>query len=495
VTNPIQPLPPTAVHANADLYLGALHAHRERPTLLYHRGEFYRHKLTHWELTDREALQSWVYRLFKDTWYTDSQGNVQPFNINMVKTKAIVDALQNELHVDRGIDVPAWFDKESPNHVTHPPGLPAREMIATSNCLLHSRTRQVYAHTPRFFNQVAVHYPFDATATTPVGWLDFLNDLWPDDAESIDTLQEIFGYLLTARTDLQKFFMIIGPPRSGKGTIIRVLTALLGGDGNVASVSLADLNQRFGLEEIESKNLAVMQDARFRSRDDGVAVERILSITGEDPVSIEKKGKGIFSARLMARFLLVSNELPKMSDESGALRSRVVMLKLTKTVEEARRDVQLTERLLVELPGILNWALDGLDRLNRRGRLEQPKSAAEHLELLANLSSPKQAFVEQYCRVHPDGAVKKQLLFDVWKYWCTKTNTMPGNEVHFARDLYAAVSNVKSSRRTEADGKKVQYYAGIGLNPEGTEIAAAISYAQQMTQQFMPRDGDDSGQG
>jgi putative DNA primase/helicase len=63
-----------------------------------------------------------------------------------------------------------------------------------------------------------------------VGWLDFLNDLWPDDAESIDTLQEIAGYLLTARTDLQKFFMIIGPPRSGKGTIIRVLTALLGGD-------------------------------------------------------------------------------------------------------------------------------------------------------------------------------------------------------------------------------------------------------------------------
>jgi putative DNA primase/helicase len=165
-------------------------------------------------------------------------------------------------------------------------------------------------------------------------------------------------------------------------------------------------------------------------------------------------------------------------------------------VDEAAATSTSRSGLLVELPGILNWALDGLDRLNRRGRLDPaqvvrraPGAAVEPCRRLSRRSSSSTA---ASTRTVPS---RRQLLFDVWKYWCTKTNTMPGNEVHFARDLYAAVSNVKSSRRTEADGKKVQYYAGIGLNPEGTEIAAAISYAQQMTQQFMPRDGDDSGQG
>jgi hypothetical protein len=99
----------------------------------------------------------------------DSQGNVLPFNINMVKAKALVDGLQNKLH-DR-----PWHRRARvvrprvTGHVTQPPGLPAKEMIACANALVHSGRGRVYAHTPRFFNQVAVPYPFDAAATTPRG--------------------------------------------------------------------------------------------------------------------------------------------------------------------------------------------------------------------------------------------------------------------------------------------------------------------------------------
>jgi putative DNA primase/helicase len=54
----------------------------------------------------------------------------------------------------------------------------------------------------------------------PLEWLSFLARLWPDDAQSIDALQEIFGYVLTSDTSQQKAFLIVGPPRSGKGTRI-----------------------------------------------------------------------------------------------------------------------------------------------------------------------------------------------------------------------------------------------------------------------------------
>jgi putative DNA primase/helicase len=478
VTAPFQPQSPAAVHANVQLALSHLFGHPERPRLVFHRGDFYRWRDNHWALVHRDTLHSAVYRLFEDMWYPDNQGNMMPFNISMQKAKALVDGLQNKTLIDHGIDVPAWFDRDNTDIVTTPPGLPAAEMIACGNVLVHSRSRQTFQHTPRFFNHVAVPYAFDAAAPQPRAWLDFLNDIWADDAESIDTLQEIAGYLLTARTDLQKFFMLIGPPRSGKGTIVRVLTALLGGDSAVASISLANLNEKFGLAELEAKQLAVMQDARFRSRDDGVAVERILSITGEDPVSVEKKNKDQFTMRLSTRFLLVSNELPKMADESGALRSRVVMLRMMRTVDEARRDIHLTDRLLAELPSILNWALDGLDRLNRRGRLVQPKSSEHHLNLLAMLSSPKQAFVDELCRVDTNERIPKQLLFDVWKFWCGRTGQLPGNMVHFARDLYAAVPGVDDARLS-VNGKKIQHFTGLGLNTEGQAIADTISWTRQ----------------
>ena len=82
--------------------------------------------------------------------------------------------------------------------------------------------------SPRFFNAFALDYDFDPAAPAPVEWLAFLGQVWGDDPESIDCLQEWFGYLLTPDTRQQKILMMVGPKRSGRGTIARVLKALVG---------------------------------------------------------------------------------------------------------------------------------------------------------------------------------------------------------------------------------------------------------------------------
>lgn len=71
-------------------------------------------------------------------------------------------------------------------------------------------------------------FPYDPDAPAPRRWLEFLHQLWPNDEEPIEALRDWFGYVLSGRTDLQKIFMIIGPLRSGKGTISRILTAMIG---------------------------------------------------------------------------------------------------------------------------------------------------------------------------------------------------------------------------------------------------------------------------
>jgi putative DNA primase/helicase len=80
---------------------------------------------------------------------------------------------------------------------------------------------------------VSVPFDYDPNAPTPERWLTFLKELWPDDADSIKALQEFFGYVISGRTDLQKMLLLVGPTRSGKGTIARILTALIG-RGNAA---------------------------------------------------------------------------------------------------------------------------------------------------------------------------------------------------------------------------------------------------------------------
>lgn len=102
----------------------------------------------------------------------------------------------------------------------------------------------------------------DPDATEPSNWHQFLKSVWPDDPGLIGTLQEVFGYLLASDTSQQKIFMMVGPKRSGKGTIARVLTALLG-QGNVSAPTLASMSTNFGLWPLIGKSLAVISDARL----------------------------------------------------------------------------------------------------------------------------------------------------------------------------------------------------------------------------------------
>ena len=82
--------------------------------------------------------------------------------------------------------------------------------------------------------------------------------------------------------------------------------------------------------------------------------------------------------------MLISNELPRLNYASGALASRMILLKLSRSWF-GKEDTGLTGRLLKELPGILLWAIGGWQRLQQRGRFVQPESAAQ---LRINVTRP-----------------------------------------------------------------------------------------------------------
>jgi putative DNA primase/helicase len=156
----------------------------------------------------------------------------------MAMVSNVLDGLRGASQLDGAIAAPAWLD-----HVLGPP---AEEIVACTNGLLHLPTRHLAPHTPAFFSHNALAFAFERGAFEPRQWLEFLDQLWPEDREAIDTLQEVFGYCLTGDTRQQKAFLIVGPKRSGKGTIARVLARLVGADNAVAP-TLAGLGTNFGI--------------------------------------------------------------------------------------------------------------------------------------------------------------------------------------------------------------------------------------------------------
>ncbi len=361
-------------------------------------------------------------------------------------------------------EAPCWLEGSEP--------FKASEVIPTRSALVHLPSVNVgelaingsatIKPTPRFFSTYALDFDFDFDAEYPTEWIKFLASVWRGDQPSIDTLQEWFGYCLTPDTHQEKILALIGPKRAGKDTIGRVLTGLVGAE-NTAGPTLAGLGTPFGLAPLIGKPLAIVSDARISGRtDSAIIVERLLAISGRGALTIDRKFIDAWTGNLPTRFVLISNELPRLTDSSGALASRLVILRLTKSFYGSE-DMGLFERLKAELPGILLWAIQGWRRLRGRGHFVQPKSGNELMESLEELSSPVLAFVRQRCIIAPGKEIRTADLFREWNQWCTENGKKEaGTQQSFARDLRAACSGVTTSKTTES-GEQLRKYKGIDI--------------------------------
>lgn len=423
--------------------------------LLRHwRGAFLRWESTHWAELEADGLRSDVYKTLESAVWLDAKGEEQPWEPSRRKVTDVLDAVKAITFLRETVEPPSWLKA-----VGAPP---ARELIAARNGLLHVPTRRLLPHNPALFNRVAVPFDFDQAAPKPARWLSFLGEVWPDEPDAISALQEFAGYILGGSTNLQKALLVVGPTRGGKGVIARVLTALVGRQ-NVAAPTLASLAQNFGLAPLVGKSLAVVSDARLGSAaGTNVVVERLLSISGEDTLTIDRKFRETWTGQLGTRLFIISNELPRFGDSSRAIARRFLVL-TTRHSWLGRENPRLTDQLLTELPGILNWALDGLERLGRAGRFTQPASSQEAITLLEDLASPTSAFVRERCHVDPHAEVLVEELFDAWKRWCEGQGIdRPGTIQAFGRDLRAVAPSVQVARQQEA-GSRRRFYAGIAL--------------------------------
>jgi len=442
---------------NARFFLRETFLCGEDRTLHHHRGVFHEWTGTHYPEAETAGIRARLY-IFLEKAKCLNGKEMEDFCPKRTTVGDAMEALQALAYLPSTVSPPGWIGEG--------PGLPADEILSCRNGLLHLPSGELRPHTPRFFTYNALPYEYRPDSGQPKEWHLFLDDLWDDDLEARDTLQEMFGYLLTGETRHQKIFLVVGPKRSGKGTIARVLTALLG-QANVCAPTLAGLGTNFGLSTLVGKQVAIIADARLGGRVDQHAVaERLLSISGEDGIDIDRKYlPPLPGVRLPTRFLILTNELPRIADSSGALASRFIVLPMTQSFY-GKEDHGLTDRLLGELPQILNWAIEGWKRLRERGYFLQPSAGNEAVRELEDLGSPIAAFVRERCETGGGNEVECQRLYDAWKRWCEEYGRDHAGTAHsFGRDLRAVVPELKTSQHRSADSRK-RFYLGIRLLPE-----------------------------
>lgn len=436
---------------------------KEHRTLYYCSDTFWQWDGVKYIEMREEGMRQKIYCFLRDAKEPKNAGHLDSFNPTKFKVDQIIDALRAVCYQNYSPASGAvWLDeREDPN---------PKHLISFQNGLLsledwlENTMIELIPHTPLLLNVNSLSFDFDPHAPEPQVWLKFLSTIWPEDLDSQQTLQEWMGYLLIQDTRLHKILLLVGPPRSGKGTIGRILHELLG-VFNVVGPTLSSLGGEFGLQPLLNKVLATISDARLNGRgNNSLIIERLLSISGEDPLTINRKFLAPLTVQLPTRIMMMSNELPDMRDASGALAKRYIVLTLQKSWF-GQEDTGLLYRLRTELPGILLWALKGLSRLQERGKFLQPVSSAQIIEEIEAMTSPIKAFISERCEFKPLGLVSITVLFNAWREWCNTTGyPNAGNVQSFGRNLRAAVSEIEVTRSQEDHGRE-RYYKGISLIP------------------------------
>jgi putative DNA primase/helicase len=449
---------PSKPMAVARVFVAKKHTEGGELTLRYWRGAWWSWRRAHWRESEPREIRSELYAFTEHSVYKTDKGMDAAWAPNRHKVGDLLEALGAICLLADDTDQPSWLDRRA-----------AGSVVAMTNGLLDIATRDLVPHTPLYFNTTSVPFDYDPRAPQPERWLGFLKELWPDDTAAIDALGEWFGYVVSGRLDLHKILLMVGPTRGGKGAIARILGELVG-NPNVCGPTLNSLSGDFGLAPLIGKSLAVVADMRISGRNTSVVVERLLSISGEDTLTVNRKYRDQWTGKLSARFHIVSNELPNLGDASAAIIGRFIML-LTTHSWLGKEDRDLEPELQAELPGILNWALTGLERLvvANGNRFTNVEAGLDALTVMRDLASPVAAFGRDQCETGAEAEITVDAIYSAYRAWCDENGHAKTTKQTFGRNLRAAFPQITIQRPRDGEDHRVRVYVGIALKKKDRE--------------------------
>ena len=232
------------------------------------------------------------------------------------------------------------------------------------NCLngmIDLRTGHLIPHDPAKYITKLVRANYDPNAECP-RWLSFINRIMDGNADLIGFLQRMTGYCLTGSTGEECMAILYGTGRNGKGKFLSTLQELLGDYAQTCpTATLMDKGQS---QTAVSNDVARLRGARLvtaSETEDGQRLNesQIKQLTGGDTVSARFLHHEFFDFVPVCKFLFACNHKPRIKGTDEGIWSRIRLIPFRVFIPPEERDKHLMDKLRVELPGVLAWAVRG----------------------------------------------------------------------------------------------------------------------------------------
>ena len=298
------------------------------------------------------------------------------------------------------------------------------KLVCLENGVLNIETRDLNDHDPkyRFTQQIPVEYDPEADAGEVASFLD---DVTQSEAEK-QTLVEMIGATLHPEYLKSKFLFLFGEGQNGKGVYFELINRFLGSE-NVEGRGLHELaDNRFAKADLHGKLANIGGDIDDRKLKNVGTLKRLTSNT--DPITAERKFGQPFKFVNSTTLFFAANEPPAIDDMKRSMGRRIVPIHMATEFindpdpddpfqkEAVDKEVLLgdmtTEK---QLSGLLNMALDGMDRLRNSGDVSLDMSPMERLEFYQRFSDPIYRFANDCLEKEPETSVEKADVYEVYK--------------------------------------------------------------------------------
>ena len=340
---------------------------------------------------------------------------------------------------------------------------PAR-WINVRNGLLDWHTFTLEAHDPAVAStyQLAVDWNPHASCPTVDEWVA---QVVPDDA--VDLLWEVLGTAIYSDQPFHRAVLLLDRGRNGKGTFLRLATALIG-ERHVSAVTLQMLGElRFAAASLFGKvaNIAGDLDARSITRTDV-----FKAATGGDLIEAEHKYGAAFTFRNRATMLFSANELPGSADCTDGFFSRWVVIPFDRLqIAPGKEDPKIEAKMMTELEGVLVRAVEGLRRAMSRGGYDTPASVVDASADYRETADPMIAFVDECLDItnDHDDKVERNLAYEKYTGWCRDT----GHHPLYRNRVWSHLGSVRPDIGIKHKSVGKRYLTGVKLKKTNSGLS------------------------
>ncbi len=264
-------------------------------------------------------------------------------------------------------------------------------------------------------------------------------------------VQEFCGYTLLNGVHLQKAQIWQGAGANGKSVLLKIISEL---HEKCAAVRLDKL-EGFALTQLVGASLAISSETP-RGK---INEEMLKAVITGDPITVEPKHKSEFTYSPAAKWIIACNEFPRIGDKSDGIWRRFQIIDWTVQIPERHRVYGLDSQIINnELKLVLDWCLEGVQRLIQRGEFLEPDSVKFASQMKRNENNNVAMFAEDTNLVPATGSghLAKDELYARYRDYCLSCGYTPHNKDNFFKQLYALFKGINKEMKKAIKGKWVR---------------------------------------